>query len=111
MGRENDSRKVKFIHSLSTKIALIMIVLVTVAVTVSAVFCLRNMKNVSNRMMMNYAQTVAEDSARSIDGAETGGVEFTPEIAQTMIADAKIIGVVSQCVLRLDLRILRTVSV
>ncbi|MCQ2526629.1 MAG: methyl-accepting chemotaxis protein [Lachnospiraceae bacterium] len=98
MGRENDSRKVKFIHSLSTKIALIMIVLVTVAVTVSAVFCLRNMKNVSNRMMMNYAQTVAEDSARSIDGAETGGVEFTPEIAQTMIADAKIIGVDSSYV-------------
>jgi len=98
MAVTNKKRQVKFIHSLSTKITLIMIALMTASVSISSLYCLTKMKKESSQMMMNYAQTVAEDSARSIDGAITGGVEVTTEIAKSMVSGAKIIGAESSYV-------------
>ena len=92
MAEQNGNKKVSFFQALSTRIALIFFVCITLSMTLTAVVCIRKMKDLSAEMMENYAQTIAEDSARSIDGAETGGVEFSVEIAETMIAGAKIIG-------------------
>jgi len=85
-------RKVKFINSLSTKLAILMLICVTYAVTTTAVVCLSKAKKLHGTSMMNYAQTVAEDSARSLDGAETGGIVLDAEITGNLISGANLIG-------------------
>ena len=90
---EGNKSQVKFIHSLSTKMALIVFVCVLVATSCTAFIGLRKMRKVTESLVQDYAQSMAEDSARSLNSAELGGVEITAEVAAQMVADAHMKGV------------------
>lgn len=98
MGKIKSGRRVSFFHSLSGKVSILIFLCVTVACSVTSVFCLSKMEDIIRNIRQDYSQTIAEDAARSIDGAELGGVDFSSDVAATMIADAKMIGVESSYV-------------
>lgn len=91
-------QKIGFMHSLSTKIAIVVFVCVIFSGVIAALLCLTKMEGLTGKLVENYAQTISEDAARSIDGAELGGVELNSEVAQTMIGNAGIIGIESSYV-------------
>lgn len=92
------TNKVKFLNSLSTKMALIVFACVSIATILTSIVGLSKMEKISSVFVMNYAQSMAEDAARSIDSAVIGGVEMTPEIIGTMVGAAKMIDVESSYV-------------
>lgn len=85
-------KKVSKLHSLSTKMALIMLVFVTIGMSMTSVIALRRMEKASQDMMKNYAQSMAQVSASNIDGAEAGGVALNYEVYYAMLSGSKIIG-------------------
>lgn len=90
---EKSKRRVPFWTSLSTKIAVIMFFCITAAITLTALVFLTRTEGTIIQMNKNYAQTMAEDYARSLDGAITGGVELTTEIYANMVGGAQMRGI------------------
>lgn len=86
-------RMVPFFSSLSTKVAIIMFIFVTCAISLTSLVFLIRVDSAVQEIYSNYAQTMAEDYARSLDGAITGGVEITSEMAANMVAGAQMKGV------------------
>jgi len=100
---EKSKRRVPFWTSLSTKIAIIMFICITLAISLTALVFLTRTESTIETINKNYAQTMAEDYARSLDGAITGGVELTTEIITSMVAGSQMIGVGSSYIYVTDM--------
>lgn len=90
---DKSKKAVAYLCSLSTKVALIMFLGITIAVSITSAIFLRKMDAAYQKLNNHYAQTMAEDYARSLDGAVTGGVELTTEILDSMVGGAQMNGV------------------
>jgi len=91
-------RLVPFFTSLSTKIALITFIAITCAVSLTAIIILSRMEGSYKELNSHYAQTMAEDYARSIDSAANEGVEITTDVLKNMVGGAQMHGVDSSYV-------------
>lgn len=82
----------KITKSLALKMMLIVILEVTLAVTVTSSFALHMFKKHTGTVVMDYAQSLAENAVSNLNNAKLGGVEITPEVAVSMVEPIKMKG-------------------
>lgn len=67
----------KFTRTLSTQMAFIVLIIMTVAVTVTTFFSVSRFRTNNQQMLFDYAQTLAENAAANIDSSANSGVEMS----------------------------------
>lgn len=88
----NEKRRTGVLGSMSTKMALVTLVLIVIAVTITVFVGMSSMRKGTEVLLADYAQNVSENVMGNLISAEMGGVEITPDIYVSMMSNVHMTG-------------------